>query len=162
MVYQTNFTATRCKGCVEPFAFLRLVSAQQPPLPVDRLKAGADDVPECARRLFGHVVREMPRVPDHHVLVVDRLPVFEAVEVRLGGRSYGNDPVVDLRPAVAQNPDIALLLSSGRHPTRKRSWRIPKGSTGRPQTGCLGLRGMFLRVERGEQEPRCPSEPKDR
>jgi hypothetical protein len=57
--------------------------------------------------LLVNVVREMRRVPDHHVLVDDVFPVDEAVEPGLERRSRGDCPVVDLRLAEPQYPHVA-------------------------------------------------------
>src|SRR5215213_1289107 len=54
-----------------------------------------------------NVVGEMRRVPDHHVLVANLLPIDEAVDVRFVGRSNGDHPIVDLVVVVAQDPYIA-------------------------------------------------------
>jgi hypothetical protein len=50
---------------------------------------------------------EMCRVPDHHVLVANLLPIDEAVDVGRVGRSNGNHPIVNLVVVVAQDPYIA-------------------------------------------------------
>src|SRR5215213_8206282 len=54
-----------------------------------------------------NVVGEMRRVPDHHVLVANLLPVDEAVDVGFVGWSNGNHPIVDLVLVVARDPYIA-------------------------------------------------------
>src|SRR5215210_8118427 len=53
-----------------------------------------------------NVVAEMCRVPDHHVLVANLLPIDDAVDVGFVGRSNGNHPIVDLVVVVAQDPYI--------------------------------------------------------
>jgi hypothetical protein len=71
-----------------------------PNLPPGRSERGTYDVPHL---LLVNVVREMRRVPDHHILVADVLSVVEAADVggsvRLGGSCLargGGYPVVDL------------------------------------------------------------------
>ena len=44
-------------------------------LPFNPFEVGPADVPEAARLLVRDVVRDVARVPDDHVLVVDRLAV---------------------------------------------------------------------------------------
>src|SRR5206468_1969212 len=61
------------------------------------------------------VVAEVGGVPDHHVLVEDRLAVYPVIERRLVGRAPGDRAVVDLARPVAEDPDV----SPGERPVRR-------------------------------------------
>ena len=78
------FTFEKCGKTIPLKAKLRLHVAHKHTSPINRLQVGAADVSKLSGRLVNNVVRHMAGVPDHHVVVIDRFAVNEAVEVCLG------------------------------------------------------------------------------
>src|SRR6266850_583296 len=82
-------------------------------LPLHRLQVGAADVPKLSGRLVSNVVCYVAGIPDHHVVVVDRFTINEAVEVCFGqaAESAGAvDSVVKLRSVITKNPNVAARI----------------------------------------------------
>src|SRR5215211_4901227 len=105
-------------------------------LPLCRSEDGTYDMAVTVLLLV-HVVREMCRVPDHHVLVANTLPVVEAAYVGGGvllGCSRlargGGYPVVDLAIVEPQDPH----RRARRRPQRRRQG--PGSGCRRRQSAC--------------------------
>src|SRR5882762_382101 len=62
---------------------------------------------EMTRLFMIDVVGEVPSVPDHNVLTVDRFAIDPTVEPGFKGRPDRHGAVVDFAAAVTQNPHIA-------------------------------------------------------
>ena len=75
-------------------------------LPAHWLQGRADDVSVVGARLV-EIVREVPRIPDDDILILDRLTVDPRPQVRRVGRADRDDTVVDLPRVVAKEPDVA-------------------------------------------------------
>lgn len=92
-------------------------------LPIHWFQVGAADVPKLSGRLVSNVVCHVAGVPDHHVVVADRFPVNEAVEVCFGHAAVATG-VVD---------SVAKFWSLSRRTQKCLLRKIQTSSTRKPE-----------------------------